>query len=59
MVLNQLLNAIYFMATKSAALLQTHRIQPKLGLMLFPFDMDMGGFMPVSGIKEKPIWPDF
>ncbi len=34
---------------------QTHRIEPELGHLVFPFDVDMGWFIAIAGIEEGSV----
>jgi len=51
----QLLDAVEFTATKTAAALQSHRIEPELGNSIIAFNVDMFWFVAITGVEEEPI----
>src|SRR5687767_13890491 len=51
------LYAAKFSRAESAAVSQSHRIEPELHLVGLPFDVDVWRLIPVAGIEEKPIRP--
>ena len=44
-----------FSPRKSTAALHPHGVQPELGNIIVPFDVNMSWFGPVTRVKEKPI----
>jgi hypothetical protein len=45
-----------FNPVKASAILKPDRIKPKFGDSAVTFHMNMRRFMPVSCVKEEPIW---
>jgi hypothetical protein len=46
-----------FFSAKAAAVLKPHRVQPELRNPILMFNMDMGRFIPITGVKEETIGP--
>jgi len=51
----QLLDAVEFTATKTAAALQSHWIEPELGNSIIAFNVDMFWFVAITGVEEETI----
>ncbi len=45
-------------AVESAAVLKPYGIKPEFGDFFVTFDMDMRRLIPVTSVKEEPIWPN-
>jgi hypothetical protein len=54
-VLHKSVELTDFIAAKSPAILQPNRIEPKLGRLVFSFDMHMSRLVPVTSIEKKPV----
>jgi hypothetical protein len=54
-LLNQLLNAVDFVAAEAAALLQPHRVEPEFRLVTLSLDVNMGWLIPVAGVKKESV----
>jgi hypothetical protein len=52
----EFLNPIQLRTGKTAALLQTDRIKPKLRNLFLSFDMHMKRFIPITRVKKEPVW---
>ncbi|MCI0667032.1 MAG: hypothetical protein L0Y43_03145 [Methylococcaceae bacterium] len=48
-------NSANLISREAAAVLQAHRIKPKLGDFVISFDMDVGRFIPITREKEKAV----
>jgi hypothetical protein len=46
-----------FARAKTAAILESQRRQPELGDLRFTFNVNVRRFVPITGVKEKPIRP--
>jgi hypothetical protein len=51
----EFLNPIQLRTGKTAALLQTDRIKPKLRNLFLSFDMHMKRFIPTTRVKKEPV----
>lgn len=58
MFVDHFLNPGDFRPVKPAAALQSDRIKPKLGDLVISFNMNVLRFVPITRIKEKPVWPN-
>src|ERR1044072_2262565 len=56
-VLDQFLYAFYLSPAEAAASLQSHRIEPELGLVFIAFDVNVRRLVCVASIKEEPVRP--
>jgi len=52
---HDLLDAIEFATAKTAAALQSHRIEPELGNVIFTLNVDMFWFVAITGVEVEPI----
>jgi len=59
MLFDNLLDLPDLIRAEAAAGLQTHRLQPEFGNLLFPFYMHVRRFKPVAGIEKETIGPTF
>jgi len=57
-ILDHLLDATDFSSTKAPAVLQSNGVEPKLSFIGIPFNVDVWRLVTITGIKEKPVWPD-
>jgi hypothetical protein len=48
-------DAIDFATAKTAAALQSHRGEPELGYLIIALNMDMFGFVAITGVEIAPI----
>lgn len=55
MLFDQSVQPINFFATEAAAILQSNRLQPKLGEVVIALDMHMRRLIAITRIKEKPV----
>src|SRR3972149_255924 len=49
------LNAPQLRPVEPTTLFQSHRVQPELGHVLIPFNMNMLRLIRVTGVEEKPV----
>src|SRR5262249_37802265 len=56
-LLDQLPDAVNFLAAETVAALQPHRIEPELGLAVVALDVDVRRPAAVAGIEEEPERP--
>lgn len=56
MLQDQPVNVHQFTPSETGARVKSDGLQPEFRLVVIPFDMDVRGFMPVPGVKEKTIW---
>jgi len=50
-----LLDAIEFATAKTAAALQSHRIEPELGDLIVALNVDVFWFVAITGVEVEPI----
>jgi hypothetical protein len=55
---NNTLNFSNLHGIKTAALLQAHRVNPKLRDFIFTLNVNVQRFVPIPGVKEKSIGAD-
>lgn len=55
MLSHEFMNATDFLTRNPTAFLQPDRIKPKLRHLVFTFDMNVGGLIPITRIEEEPI----
>jgi hypothetical protein len=55
----QLMQLVYFVSVKTAAVLKPNGIKPKLSLTIFSLDMNVGRFTLITSIKKEAIRPIF
>ncbi len=58
MFLNQLSRTVDFVPTKTVAAFQPNRFEPEFRLAVVAFDVGVRGIVAVTGVKEKPEWPN-
>jgi hypothetical protein len=49
------MDPINFSSTKAAAVLQSDRINPKLGDLRFTLNVDVRGLIAITGVEEEAI----
>jgi hypothetical protein len=57
MFLDQFANPVDFLAPEAPASLQPYGVKPELRLAIITFNMDVGRFTAITGVKEEPEWP--
>jgi hypothetical protein len=55
---HEFMEATDFLTRKTAALLQPDRVKPKLRNLVLSFDVRMGRFLSIAGVKEEPVGTD-